>query len=99
MSDLDLDRILQAARQAPDSRVPTEDFVAPPGYARGLVSRWLTDSGETQSESWVVISRRGLALALGLMVTSMLWHAWVERGPVLMESTASDTVLLSIYPQ
>lgn len=99
MSDSPLDKLLAAARQTPERPVAIGDCSVPPGFARGVVSRWLASLEESSAESWAVISRRGLAVALGLMLASVLWHARVERGPVLLESSASDTVLLSIQPQ
>jgi hypothetical protein len=50
-------------------------------------------------ESWLMVSRRGLAVALGVMLVSMLWHVRELRAPVNMESSASETVMLSLYPQ
>jgi hypothetical protein len=93
-----LSDLLEKARHAPAAtETPVES--APPGFARGLVNRWLSEGEEALSDSWVVVSRRGLAVALGLMLASVAWHTRELRAPVLMESTACNTVLLSLYPQ
>jgi len=94
-----LDAILSKARRAPSAPVENTALGAPPGLAQGVVHRWLSCSANEVTTSWLVISRRGLAVAIGLMAASMLWHARELRAPVLMESTASDTVILSLYPQ
>ena len=99
MNDDPLDLILGKARQAPHAPIPGGLDHPPPGMARSVVRRWLSSSVGEASASWMVVSRRGLAVALGLMAASMLWHAREWRTPVLMESSASETVILSVYPQ
>ena len=94
-----LDDLVRKARRVSPVESEAPLATAPPGFAAAVVRRWLFTTGEELSESWLVISRRGLAVALGLMVASMLWHARELRAPVLMESTASTTVALSLYPQ
>jgi len=94
-----LDAILSKARRAPSAPADNSALDAPTGLARGLVNQWLSCSANEITGSWLVISRRGLAVAIGLMAASMLWHAREIRAPVLMESTASETVILSLYPQ
>jgi hypothetical protein len=94
-----LDAIFSKARRVPPAPADAAALEAPPGLARGVVHRWLSSSANELSGSWLVISRRGLAVAIGLMAASMLWHARELRAPVLMESTASETVILSLYPQ
>ena len=99
MNRYDLDTILQTARRAPQSPGAQRECSPPPGFARGVVHRWLRGAEQPWSENWATVSRRGLAVALGLMLVSLIWHARLDRGFVLMESTASDTVMLSLYPQ
>ena len=99
MKDNALDALLSTARRVRARHDDGSAHEAPPGLARGLVYRWLSQSADEVSASWLVVSRRGLAVAIGLMAASMLWHARELRAPVLMESTASETVILSVYPQ
>jgi hypothetical protein len=94
-----VDELLRLARRAGGWRVEEEKAVVPPGFASGVVARWKSRSAGDMGESWLVVSRRGLAVALGVMLVSMLWHVRELRAPVSMESSASETVMLSLYPQ
>lgn len=94
-----LDELLRLARRAGGWRAEEGRAVVPAGFASGVVARWKRKSAGDMGESWLVVSRRGLAVALGVMLVSMLWHVRELRAPVDMESSASETVMLSLYPQ
>jgi hypothetical protein len=93
-----LDELLKLARRAGGWIEPEEKVAVPAGLSSGVVRCWLSSSRDG-GESWLVVSRRGLAVALGVMLVSMLWHVRELRAPVNMESSASETVMLSLYPQ
>jgi hypothetical protein len=99
MNNRALDNLIKRAREAAPTDEPEACTMTPPGFARTLVHRWLQETTPEIADSWTMVSRRGLAFALALMFTSVLWQSWPSRPPVLMETSASATVLLSLFPR
>lgn len=95
----DLDSLLRAARLAPGASAPHPEPVAPAGFSRRVVRRWLEDTPDLAAVSWLQVSRQGLAVALAVMCLSVIWYARTSRSPVLIEYRASETVMLSLMPK
>jgi hypothetical protein len=96
-----LAKLLAAARRgAGQLHGPGEPLrSAPAGFSRGVVRRWLEETGVVSGQSWEGISRRGLAWAAAIMVLSLLVHARVFQHAAPFGSSGSDVVVRWVLPR
>jgi hypothetical protein len=80
---------------AVDPTVPSD---APPWFARRVVATWQAGLAAGRDAVWEQVSRRGLAVALGIMTLSLLVLVRPARPATTWETLASESVMSAVLP-
>ena len=77
---------------------PTVPSAAPPWFARRVVANWQAGLASGRDVVWEQVSRRGLAVALGIMTLSLLALVRPARPAQTWETLASESVISAVLP-